>query len=92
MAADGAEAWGIVQTEHLDAVVSDVDMPNMDGFALCETIRADERFAELPIVLVTSKEKREDRLHGLEAGADAYMTKSTFDQGELLDTLERLIG
>jgi two-component system, chemotaxis family, sensor kinase CheA len=92
VAADGAEAWGIIQTEHLDAVVSDVDMPNMDGFTLCETIRADDRFAELPIVLVTSKEKREDRLHGLEAGADAYMTKSTFDQGELLDTLERLIG
>jgi len=92
VAADGAEAWGIVQAEHLDALVSDVDMPIMDGFTLCETIRADERFVDLPIVLVTSKEKKEDRLRGLEAGADAYMTKQSFDQGELLDSLERLIG
>lgn len=91
VAADGQEAWALVQGEPLDAVVADVAMPHMDGFVLTEKVKGDERFQELPLVLVTSLESPQDRVRGLEAGADAYITKSTFDQRELLETIERLI-
>ncbi len=91
VAADGEEAWALVQGEPLDAVVADISMPRMDGFVLTEKIKGDERFQDLPVVLVTSLESPQDRIRGLEAGADAYITKSTFDQRELLETIERLI-
>ena len=92
VAADGQEAWALVQGQPLDAVVADVAMPRMDGFVLTEKVKGDERFQELPVVLVTSLDSPQDRVRGLEAGADAYITKSTFDQRELLETIERLIG
>jgi two-component system chemotaxis sensor kinase CheA len=92
VAADGAEAWALVQGEPLDAVVADIAMPRMDGFALTESVKGAEQYAELPVVLVTSLESPQDRIRGLEAGADAYIVKSTFDQMELLETIERLIG
>jgi two-component system chemotaxis sensor kinase CheA len=91
VAADGKEAWTLVQGEPLDAVVADVDMPGMDGFVLTEKVKRHERFKELPVVLVTALESPQDRIRGLEAGADAYIAKSTFDQRELLETIERLI-
>jgi two-component system chemotaxis sensor kinase CheA len=92
VATDGEEAWSLMQTEALDLVVSDIAMPRMDGFALTERIRDDERFRDLPVILVTSLESQQDRRRGLEVGADAYITKSTFDQQNLLDAMERLIG
>ena len=92
VAADGLEGWALVQGEPLDAIVADIAMPRMDGFALTEKVKGDERFKELPVVLVTSLESPQDRIRGLEAGADAYITKSSFDQQELLETIERLIG
>jgi two-component system chemotaxis sensor kinase CheA len=92
VAADGEEAWALVQSEFLDAVVADIAMPRMDGFILTEKIKGGERFKELPVVLVTSLESPEDKIRGLEAGADAYITKGTFDQQDLLETIERLIG
>ncbi len=91
-AADGQEAWALVQSESLDAVVADSKMPNMDGFALTEKVKGEDRYRELPVVLVTSLETPADKARGLQAGADAYITKSTFDQRELLATLERLMG
>jgi two-component system chemotaxis sensor kinase CheA len=91
VAADGEEAWALVQSEPLDAIAADIAMPRMDGFALTEKVKGDERFRELPVVLVTSLESPQDKIRGLEAGADAYITKSTFDQRELLETIERLI-
>jgi two-component system chemotaxis sensor kinase CheA len=91
VAADGEEAWALVQGEPLDAVVADVDMPGMDGFALTEKVKRHERFKGLPVVLVTALETPQDRIRGLEAGADAYIGKGTFDQLELLETIERLI-
>jgi two-component system, chemotaxis family, sensor kinase CheA len=91
-AVDGEDGWRILQTEGADLVVSDVEMPRMDGFALCEAIRASPRFAHLPVVLVTSLESEEHRARGLEAGADAYVGKSGFDQQGLLDTIRRLLG
>jgi two-component system chemotaxis sensor kinase CheA len=90
--ADGQEAWDCIQSESFDAVVSDVDMPRMNGFQLAERIRDDERYKTLPFILVTSLESRADKIRGMEVGADAYIVKGTFDQKELLDTIERLIG
>lgn len=91
-AADGMEGWERMQDDTYDAVVFDIEMPRMDGFQLTEKVRRDSRFEHLPIVLVTSLESPEDKLRGMEAGADVYITKGTFDQQELLETIERLIG
>ena len=88
---DGVDAFSHLKTDRVDAVVSDVDMPRMNGFSLTEAIRADERLKELPVVLVTSLASREDRERGVDAGASAYIVKSSFDQGNLLDTLARLV-
>ncbi len=90
-ASDGARAWEIVRKEQVDLVVSDVDMPGMDGFDLCRAVRASHRLRELPIILVTSLEREEDRLKGLEAGADVYLGKSRFDQERLLDSIRGLL-
>ena len=73
-----------------DAVVSDIQMPNMDGFAFAEKIRHDKKYQELPIILVTSLTSDEDKRRGVEVGANAYITKADFDQTLLLDTLRRL--
>ncbi len=91
-AADGLEGWEKMQEEAFDAAVFDIEMPRMNGFQLTEKVRQDSRFEHLPIVLVTSLESAEDKLKGMEAGADVYITKGTFDQQELLETIERLIG
>ena len=91
-AVDGADGWRIVQEGNIDLVISDVEMPRMDGLELCETIRASERFRSLPVVLVTSLDRPEHRERGLQAGADAYITKGTFDQDVLLATARRLLS
>jgi two-component system chemotaxis sensor kinase CheA len=91
-AVDGADAWRLLQERGCDLVVADVEMPRMDGFALCETIRGSQRFKQLPVVLVTALESPEHRARGLEVGADAYIGKSSFDQQNLLDTVTQLIG
>ena len=94
VATDGQEAWELIRQNEkglLDLVISDINMPRMDGFALTQSIKGDGRFGHVPVVLVTSLESPQDRLHGMEAGADAYFVKNTFDQQELLETIERLI-
>ena len=88
---DGAHAWELLHQHAVDVVVSDVNMPRMDGIALCQAIRRTPRWAHLPVVLVTSLASDEDRRRGLEAGADAYLTKSGFDRTELVTALERLL-
>ena len=92
VASDGEEAFAMAQSETLHAVVSDVDMPKMAGFELTRRIKGDERLKSVPVVLVTSLHNQEDRIRGLDAGADAYITKGTFDQDELLATIERLVS
>jgi two-component system, chemotaxis family, sensor kinase CheA len=72
-------------------VISDVEMPKMNGFDLTRNIRADKRLARTPVVLVTSLDSREDREQGVDAGADAYIVKSKFDQSNLLEVLKRLL-
>jgi len=88
---DGAEALATVRTGNFNLVISDVDMPRMDGFDLTTAIRRDHRLANLPVVLVTARETREDRERGIDAGANAYIVKSNFDQSNLLDVIGRLI-
>jgi two-component system chemotaxis sensor kinase CheA len=90
-AVDGIDALTLLRTEHIDLVVSDVDMPRMNGFDLTARIRASRDFADLPVVLVTSLDSREDRERGIEAGANAYVVKSSFDQSNLLQVIKRLI-
>jgi two-component system, chemotaxis family, sensor kinase CheA len=90
-AADGLEAWNLVQREAPDLIVSDVEMPNMTGFELTEKVRRDQRLKAMPLVLVTTLSSDEDRKRGLEAGADAYVIKGSAEQDQLLDTVRRLI-
>jgi two-component system chemotaxis sensor kinase CheA len=90
-AADGLEAWGILQQEDVDLVVADVEMPRMDGVALTERVRAGADTRSLPVVLVTARESDRDKERGLRAGADAYIRKSTFDQRDLLEVIKQLL-
>lgn len=90
-AADGEEAWRALQERGADLVVADIEMPRMDGFELTRNVRSSGRFRDLPVVLVTALESDEDRARGMEAGADAYLRKSAFDQRSLLETLARLL-
>ncbi len=88
---DGADAWTVLKTNSFDLVVSDVEMPRMNGFELTAHIRSDEALSDLPVILVTSLGSREDRERGIDAGANAYIVKGSFDQNNLLDTVERLV-
>jgi len=88
---DGAEAYSALRTQDFDLVVSDIEMPRMDGFELTSTVRADEQLNHLPVVLVTSLGSREDRERGIDVGANAYIVKGSFDQNNLLATVARLI-
>lgn len=90
-AVDGLDAFTQLKSGEFDIVVSDVDMPRMNGFGLTEKIRADKQLAELPVVLVTALQSREDRERGIDAGANAYIVKSSFDQGNLLEIMGRLL-
>jgi two-component system chemotaxis sensor kinase CheA len=91
-AVDGLDAQSRLRTGRYDVVVSDVEMPNMDGLALTASIRATPATAELPVILVTSLQTPEQREAGLRAGADAYFTKGSFDQDRLLATVRRVAG
>jgi two-component system chemotaxis sensor kinase CheA len=91
VAADGIAAWQLLQERGFDLIVSDVDMPRMDGFALTEAVRGSKRFHDLPVVLVTARENEQDKARGIEVGADAYLIKSAFDQTNLLETVAQLL-
>ncbi len=91
-AVDGQDAWKQLATQQVDAVVSDVLMPNLSGFELTERIRASEHWADLPVILVTTLATDDDRRRGLHAGASAYITKGAFDQSALLDSVAGFIG
>ncbi len=91
IAVDGTEAWRRIQESKPDLVVSDVDMPRMNGFELTSTIRKSTHCSALPVILVTARQSDEDRTRGVQAGADAYILKSSFDQQELLESIAQLL-
>ncbi|HVA31554.1 MAG TPA: response regulator [Gaiellaceae bacterium] len=92
-ARDGKEGLDrVLEDDSIGLVITDLDMPEMDGLELTRAIRAHAERSSLPIVVVTSKGDEADRVRGIDAGADAYMIKRAFDQQTLLDTVERLVG
>ncbi len=92
-AVDGMDGLNALRrNEDFDLVVTDVDMPRMNGIELVNLIRSDARFERLPVIIVSYKDREEDRRQGLEAGADYYLTKGSFQDETLLRTVEELIG
>ncbi|WP_245543794.1 hybrid sensor histidine kinase/response regulator [Maridesulfovibrio salexigens] len=91
-AVNGLDALQKIEASLPDVLVSDVEMPQMDGFTLTAKVRKMDNSASLPIILVTSLGSAEDRERGVDAGADAYIIKSNFDQGNLLEVIGRLVG
>ncbi len=92
VAVDGVDGWNALQAGGYDLVVTDVDMPRMNGIELVRTLRADPRFRTIPVVIVSYKDREEDRLRGLEAGANAYLTKGSFHDRSFATTVTDLIG
>ena len=90
-AVDGIDGLTQLRSGEFDIVVSDVDMPRMNGFDLTAKIRSDKKLADLPVVLVTALESREDRERGVDVGANAYIVKRSFEQSNLLEVVRRLI-
>lgn len=92
VAVDGLDGWNAVRTGHYDLVITDVDMPRMDGIRLAALIKQDPALKSLPVIIVSYKDREEDRLRGLEAGADCYLAKAGFDQESLWQAVVELIG
>ncbi len=91
-ASDGAEALAMLTEQPADLVVTDVEMPNLDGLALIRSIRAHPRLANIPVLIVSSHASDEDHQLGLDAGADGYIVKTSFDEAGLLNAVSRLLG
>jgi chemotaxis protein histidine kinase CheA len=91
-AVDGMDALDRMTGVRYDLIVSDIEMPRMDGFELCRALKKKEGYKDIPFVMVTALQKEEDKRRGMEVGAAAYIVKSTFQQTNLLDTIERLVG
>jgi two-component system chemotaxis sensor kinase CheA len=90
-AVDGVDGLTQLHDDGIDIVVSDVDMPRMNGFDLTTKIHGDKTFADVPVVLVTALASDADRERGMEVGAHAYLVKSSFDQSDLLAVIQRLV-
>ena len=85
------DAWSKLLSQPIDCVISDVDMPRRDGIALTEDIRGSEHHRDLPVILVTGRGTDNDKKRGADAGANAYIVKSSFDHNTLLETIASLI-
>jgi two-component system sensor histidine kinase and response regulator WspE len=92
VAVDGRDGWNQVRQGGYDLVVTDIDMPRMTGLDLVKAIRDHEPLRDLPIVIVSYKDREEDRLRGLELGANFYLTKSSFHDNRFLQVVQDLIG
>lgn len=91
-AVNGMEGWNAIRIGKFDLVITDIEMPRMDGIELIKTMKKDSRFSSLPVMIVSYKEKEEEKIKGLQAGADYYLTKSSFHDATLLDAVHDLIG
>ncbi len=92
VALDGLDGWNQLRGTDYDLVITDIDMPRLDGIGLTERIRRDPRLARLPVMIVSYKDRPEDRARGLEAGADYYLAKGAFHDATLLDAVRDLVG
>lgn len=92
VAKDGMDGWNAVRSGNFDLVVSDVDMPRLDGIELTKLIKRDPRLREMPVMIVSYKDREEDRRRGLDAGADYYLTKASFHDTTMIDAVRDLIG
>ena len=92
VAIDGMDAWNAVRSGAYDLVITDVDMPRMDGIELAKKIKQDPQLKSLPVLIVSYKDREQDRVRGLEAGADYYLTKGSFDDESLVQAVVELIG
>lgn len=92
VALDGIDGWNQLRAGTYDLVITDIDMPRLDGIGLVERIRRDPRLARLPVMIVSYKDRPEDRARGLEAGADHYLAKGAFHDATLLDAVRDLVG
>jgi two-component system sensor histidine kinase and response regulator WspE len=92
VAVDGMDGWNAVRADSFDLVITDIDMPRMDGIELVSLIRGAANLQSLPVMIVSYKDREEDRQRGLEAGADHYFTKSSFHDESLLQAVTDLIG
>ena len=92
IAVDGMDGWNALRAGDFDLVITDIDMPRMNGIELLRMIRSDERTTSLPVMVVSYKDREEDRLAGMEAGANYYLTKSSFHDHTMLDGVHDLIG
>jgi two-component system sensor histidine kinase and response regulator WspE len=92
IAVNGMEGWNAVRTTHYDLVVSDIDMPRMNGIELVKQIKSHPRLRTTPVIIVSYRDRQEDRVQGLEAGADYYLTKSSFHDDTLINAVIDLIG
>lgn len=90
-AVDGEDGYAKTRETLYDLVITDVEMPNLDGFSFTEKLRADERYRLIPVIIVTSRAKDEDKKRGIQAGANAYIIKGAFDQTNLIETVESLL-
>jgi two-component system sensor histidine kinase and response regulator WspE len=91
-AQNGAEAWNLLRLNEYDLLISDVDMPQMNGIELVTRVRANPRLVRLPVIILSYKDREEDRKRGLDAGADFYLTKGSFDNGSFLQAVVDLVG
>jgi two-component system chemotaxis sensor kinase CheA len=90
-AVDGEWAWDAMQKENFDAVITDIEMPRLSGLELTARIRHNQHFSDTPVILVTGLASPEDRVRGLEVGANAYIAKNSFEQSDLLEALRRVV-
>jgi two-component system sensor histidine kinase and response regulator WspE len=90
-AVDGVDGWNTLRAGRFDLVVSDIDMPRMNGIEFVRTLRADARFGAVPVIVVSYKDREEDRLAGMHAGATAYLTKGAFQDSTFADTVRELV-
>lgn len=91
VAVDGLEALELLHAEKADLIITDIQMPRLDGFGLVEALKADSGLKDIPVIIVSSLERAEDQQRGLTLGADAYVVKRKFDQTELLDAIRQMI-
>ncbi|MGF6284553.1 hybrid sensor histidine kinase/response regulator [Pseudomonas silensiensis] len=92
VAVDGMDGWNALRSEDFDLLITDIDMPRMDGIELVSLLRRDSRLQSLPVMVVSYKDREEDRRRGLDAGADYYLAKASFHDDALLDAVVELIG